>query len=94
MSFRIVTASSNFLKWTCSVCLQGLLLLLSNECLKDYNDGVFFARKKTRLQSMNLKNRRQQKYVLLILTSHCDFAPKVREGTDSFIILRKLGSMV
>ena len=61
MSFRIVTASSNFLKWTCSVCLQGLLLLLSNECLKNYNDGVFFARKKTRLQSMNLKNRRQQK---------------------------------
>ena len=46
MSFRIVTASSNFLKWTCSVCLQGLLLLLSNECLKNYNDGVFFARKK------------------------------------------------
>ena len=46
MSFRIVTASSKFHKWTCSVCLQSLLLLLSNECLKNYDDGFFSRGKK------------------------------------------------
>ena len=50
MSFRIVTTSSN------SVCLQSLLLLLSNECLKNYDDGFFFSlRKKTSLQSMKFE---------------------------------------
>ena len=40
MSFRIVTASSN------SVCVQSLLLLLSNEFLKNYDDGFFFRSEK------------------------------------------------